>query len=568
MDKSKVAEILEEIGTLLELKGENPFKCRAYHNASRVIEGTTEDLKTLIAEKRLAELKGIGEGLSEKIIELVQTGKLKYYDELKRSLPKGLVEMLAISGLGPKKVQKLYKDLGIKSVGELEVACHENRLSKLDGFGEKSQENILKGIAFLKKSSERRLISQAAFEAEGILKSLKRFSAGGECFIAGSLRRKRETIKDIDIVASSKNPSKMMRAFAALPSVERSLQQGETKSAVILKSGIQVDLRIVSPVEFPFALLHFTGSAEHNTTMRARAQKRGLKLNEYGLFRGARKIMCKSEEEIFKALGLVYIPPEMREDSGEIEAAEKGRIPMLIEEKDIPGFFHCHTTYSDGTASVLAMVKRAQELGYAYIGISDHSKTASYAHGMKEPDVARQHKEIDAVQKRLRIRIFRGVESDILPDGNLDYSEKFLNSFDFVIASVHSKFNMTEADMTRRVLKAVSNPHTTILGHPTGRLLLEREGYAVAIEKVLEACAKYDVAIELNANPHRLDLDWRHLRRAKTLGVKVCINPDAHRLEGLSDVAYGVAIARKGWLEKKDVLNTLTLPAMEKFLCR
>jgi len=571
MDKKVVAETLEEIGTLLELKGENPFKSRAYFNAARAIESLEQDLELLVKSGEIGKLKGIGQALTEKITELVNTGRLEYYEKLKTEFPSGLMELLRVPGLGPKKVKVLHEKLGITNIGELEYACNENRLLELDGFGERSQEKILQGIQYLKKSIGLFLFSTGWAEARALEDALRGHKKIRRISIAGSLRRRKEIIKDIDLVVSTHDSSAVMDFFTTLTQVEAITAKGDTKASVILKSGIAADLRTVSDTEFPYALHHFTGSKEHNIAMRARAQRMGLKMNEYGLFREKDNhlIPCKDEEAIFKALNLAYIPPELREDMGEIAAAESNGagLPDLLGEDALKGVFHTHSTYSDGNASLEEMVKTARGLGHQYIGISDHSKSAYYARGLKEDDLKKQHAEIDALREKYKdITIFKGTEADILADGSVDYSDEVLKSFDFVIASVHSRFKMTEEEMTGRIIKAMSNPYVTMLGHPTGRLLLAREGYPLSIPKVIEAARRYNVIVEINANPHRLDLDWRFGKLAKEQGVKVSINPDAHSTEGLSDTTYGVGIARKGWLGAQDVVNTMGRAEMETYL--
>ncbi len=569
MNKLEVSKILEEIGTLLELKGENPFKFRAYHNASVTVEALEEDLDKAIEDGTLAEQKGIGKGLYEKIVELNNTGRLKYYEDLKKEIPAGLLEIIRIPGVGPKKAKALYEELGISTVGELEYACMENRLIDLHGFGETTQAKILKGIEYYRKGMGHHLFNVALKDAERLLTLLEKNKDIKMRSIAGSIRRRKEVIKDIDIVASAihERVGSVMDFFTTLPDVQSIVAKGDTKSSVILSSGINADLRIVSDSEYPFALHYFTGSAEHNTAMRSRAKKFGLKLNEYGLFKGEKSLQCKSEEEIFKALGLTYIPPELREDKGEIEAAEQGKLPELIEPSDIKGIFHVHTTYSDASMTLHEVVKLAQGAGYQYIGISDHSKSAYYAGGLTEEKLRAQHDEIDGLNSKLKnFYIFKGIECEILSDGSLDYSDEILAEFDFVIASVHSRFNMSEEEMTDRIIKAISNPYTTMLGHPTGRLLLSREGYKVDLHKVIDAAAEKGVVIELNAHPYRFDLDWRYCKYAKEKGVKVSINPDAHHTGDLLNVAYGVGIARKGWLTSRDVLNTMRLNEIREFL--
>jgi len=567
MTKQEVSEILDEIGTLLELKGENPFKSRAYANASRTIAALDMDLGEAVRSGALKEVKGIGVALFEKITELVTTGRLAYYDELKASVPAGLIEMIRIPGLGPKRAKAIFDQLGVSTLGELEYACNENRLLKLPGFGPKMQEKILQGIQYVRKQKGQFHYPAAAREAELLYKVLKAHKSVQRIAVAGSLRRKKEVVKDIDLLVSAERSGPVMEAFTTLPVVEEVIAKGETKSSVRLKSGINADLRVVTDAEFPYALHHFTGSKEHNVAMRGRAQRLGFKMNEYGLFHGEKRIPCKNEEEIFAKLGLAYIPPELREDMGEIAAAESKNLPKLVEAGDIKGIFHNHTVYSDGNATLEAMVEAARAAGYEYIGISDHSRSAHYANGLEVERVHKQQKEIDALQKKCKdITIFKGIECDILPDGSLDYPDDVLASFDFVIVSVHSKFNMTETDMTKRILKAIRNPYVTILGHPTGRLLLTREAYPVDMRKIIHAAADCDVVMELNANPMRLDLDWRLCPFAIEKGVPVSINPDAHSVEGIKDVSYGVGIARKGWLTRDAVFNTKSAAEMRKVL--
>lgn len=567
MDNTEVAKVCLEIATFLELKGENPFKVRAYANAGRTIENLQEDVADLVETERLTEIKGIGVTLAEKITELLATGSLKYHEDLKNSIPPGLIEMLSIPGLGPKKVNTIHEELKISSVGELEYACNENRLVELDGFGEKSQENILKGINNLKKYQKLRLYNSAYSESQEIIKKLKKNKNTICVTVAGSLRRKKEVVKDIDMVVASKKNKSIMEDFVSDRNVDSIVSHGKTKSSVILKSGINVDLRVVSKEEFPFALHHFTGSKEHNTEMRNLAKKKGMKMNEYGLFKRSKLLPCSDEKEIFEKLGLAYVPPELREGLGEVEAAGKKKIPDLIEKNDIQGIFHVHTNYSDGNMTLEEIVKKCGELGYHYVGISDHSEAAYYANGLKEDDIIRQRKEIKEINKKLKgFEIFHGIEADILPDGQVDYGPKILSEFDFVIASVHSSFTMKENEMTERLIKAIENPHVTMLGHPTGRLLLAREPYQVNMKKVIDAAKANKVMIELNSNPHRLDLDWKWCRYAKEKKVKISINPDAHSLEGLTHADFGVHIARKGWLTKKDCFNSLSADEVKAYL--
>ncbi len=562
MDKQDVIDILEEIGTFLEIKGENPFKCNAYHNAARQLEMYDGTLEHMISSGDINNIKGIGKSIAEKVTTLAQSGRLEYYEELRKAIPPGVVEMLEIPGFGSKKAKAVYEKLGIKTVGELEYACRENRLLDLDGFGLKSQQNILQGIEFIKKRVGQFHFNVAYGAAQTLFEALKAHSKVIRVSLAGSIRRHKEIVRDIDILVSAKDNKAVMSTFVSLGPVEHVVAHGDTKSSVTLKTGINADLRAVSDKQFPYALHYFTGSKAHNIAVRTRAKQMGIKMNEYGLFKGKREtlIPCKDEEEIFKVLGLHYIDPELREDTGELEAAEKGILPKLVEEHGLRGVFHVHTDYSDGVVHLKAYVKAAKERGYEYIGIADHSKSAAYANGLTEQQIREQHREIDALNKSARgVRLLKGIEVDILPDGSLDYSDKVLASFDFVIASVHSRFNMSEADMTRRIIEAMRNKYVNMLGHPTGRLLLAREAYPLDMRAVIEAAAKYHVSIELNAHPFRLDIDWRWCKKAKDAGVKISINPDAHNLEGLNDTQYGVGIARKGWLSAGDVLNTLPL---------
>jgi len=565
-DIREIAEALEEISVLLELKGENPFKSRAYANAARVIRGTDLEVDEFIAQAAAGKIKGVGETISEKISILRKSGRLPYLEELRATFPAGLMELFKVPGLGAKKVKTLYAELGISSLGELEYACHENRLVELPGFGAKTQENILTGIKRLAAYAGRFRYSVARTAADRVVEDLRQSGLCIDLEIGGSIRRKLETAKDIDLLATSKKPKKLMDLFVKNPQAQQVVAHGETKSALVLNNGIAVDLRVVAPGEYASALLHFTGNKEHNTLLRALAKKSGLKLNEYGLFDGDKPLILKSEAEIYQCLGLHYIPPELREGRNEVDYAVGNEIPPLVELSDLQGIVHAHTNYSDATMTLRRLAETVRQLGYKYLGLTDHSQSAAYARGLKPADLKRQHDEVDRLNAELApFKIFKGVESDILPDGSLDYPDDILAAFDFVIASVHSKFNMTEKDMTRRIIRAVQNRFTTILGHPTGRLLLSREAYPVNISEVLEAAAESKTAIELNANPHRLDLDWRYLPRAKNLGIPIAICPDAHSAEGLGDVEYGIGIARKGWLTKTDVLTCWDVKTVEAY---
>ncbi|MCX7013640.1 MAG: DNA polymerase/3'-5' exonuclease PolX [Candidatus Sumerlaeota bacterium] len=561
MDKPEVVRTLREIATLLELQEENPFKARAYESAARSIEGAPGDLEALVASGDLYKIKGIGEGIGKKVAELVQTGRLGYYEDLRANVPIELLGLLRIPGFGPKKARAAWQTLGIDEIDELEQAARDGRLAKLPGFGEKTAQNILEGIEFVRSHGDRHLYSEAWAAAAPIVDALRELKAVQRIKVGGSLRRRRETIKDIDIVVSTGKPRTVMDRFVALGGIERVVAHGETKSSVTLAGGINCDLRCVSDAQYPFALHYFTGSKDHNVAMRRRAQGMGLKMNEYGLFPdGAESSLeCADEQAVFAALQLPWIPPELREDTGEIEAAANGELPALIETGDIRGMIHFHTTESDGVCALEDMAREAERLGYAYAGVCDHSQSAAYARGLKPDQVLRQREEIEKVQKKFKkLRLLHGIESDILAEGALDYPESILKTLDFVVISIHSRFGMPKADMTKRMIAAIENPYATILGHPTGRLLLQRDPYELDMDAVLEAAGRARVALEINAHPMRLDLDWRECRKAKALGCRFAICPDAHNTEGIADVPYGVGVARKGWLTREDVLNCLT----------
>jgi DNA polymerase (family X) len=558
MAVKSVSQILEEIGTLLEIKGENPFKSRAYYNAAKTISGI-DDLNEVIKEKKLKEIKGIGEAIAGKIEEYVGTGKITYFDELIKQVPESLLELLQIPNLGPKKIKVLFDDLGITNVGELEYACKENHLISLPGFGEKTQEKILRGIEFVKRHKGEYLVGDVYPLAYDIKEKLQAVAKGSSVEVCGSIRRRKEIVRDIDVLVGGGDAKSITSFFTSLPEVEEVLVSGETKTSCRLKSGIEADLRIVTTEEFPYALMYFTGSKEHNVRLRGIAKKKGFKLNEYGLFDGEKPMTLKSEDEIYRMLGLAYVVPELREDTGEIEAAERGELPRLVEMGDIQGTFHVHTEFSDGTDSIEKMVQAAKRLGLAYIGISDHSKSAYYAGGLKVEDLYRQWEIIDNLNAReTDFHIFKGIESDILPDGNLDYDADILERFDFVIGSIHSSFHLKKGEQEARIIKAMESPYMTILGHPTGRLLLSRDGFDIDMRTIIDAAARTDTIVELNASPFRLDIDWRYMKYAKEKDVIISINPDAHAADGLAEMFYGIGTARKGWQEKKDILNTRT----------
>ncbi|HTY58947.1 MAG TPA: DNA polymerase/3'-5' exonuclease PolX [Bacteroidota bacterium] len=580
MDKKSIAAVLDEMGTLLELQGANPFKSRAFHNASRAVEGITEDLQALVAAGKLTEIKGIGASIGAIIADLAVKGKSKEYTDLRKGFPDGVLEMLKIQGLGPKKVKILFDKQKIRTLDQLEKAAKAGRLASLEGFGKKSEENILAGIQALRSRSDKHLFSSAYESARSLHDHMMKQKGVVRCEIAGSLRRRKEIIGDIDIVLSARDGdrTRLMAAFVAHPDVTAVVAQGDTKSSVTLASGINCDLRIVDDAEFPFALNYFTGSKEHNVELRTRAKKYGLSLNEYGFSRlgeeekrgkGKKAVRCDDEEGIYRALEMAYVPPELRENRGEIEAAIAGNLPELLRVEDIRGTFHCHTTYSDGVNTLEQMAAGAKSHGWEYLGIGDHSKVAAYAGGLSREKLAAQFREIDELNALMKpFRLLKGTECDILPDGTLDWSDGVLATFDYVVVSIHSNFKMTESAMTKRIIRALKNKYVTMLGHPTGRLLLARDAYPVNMTDVINAAADYGRIIEINAHPTRLDLDWRLCPYAKEKGVMIAINPDAHTVEGLNDVAYGVGIARKGWLSKNDVLNARPLGGVMQYLAQ
>jgi DNA polymerase (family X) len=580
MDKDEAASILAEIGILLELKGENPFKTRAYANAARALESLREPLQLLVAEDRLGQVKGIGTALQQKIIELVSTGRLPYYETLRASIPPGLLEMLLIPGLGPKKIRALHERLRIQSVIELESACQKGQVAQLAGFGAKTQAKIIEGILFRRSYASRHLLSTAWATADPILDSLRSLPDVIQCSPAGSLRRCKELIGDLDFVVSSRQPGAVLDFFVSQPQVRSVSGKGDTKASVILEQGMQADLRVVSDTEYPFALAYFTGSKEHNIVMRQRAIQRGLRLNEYGLFRSteetrdpALRLHCRTEAEIYRELGMAFIPPELREDQGEFDIAETDSLPRLIEWTDLRGSLHNHSDWSDGRHPLEDIASHMRELGFDYWAITDHSRSSFVANGL---DAIRLRDQIRAVARvnealaadGIHFRLLTGTEVDILADGRLDFDDELLAQLDVVIASIHQGFGGSEADMTRRLVRAAENPSVHALGHLTGRLLLDREPYKVNALAVIDACAETGTWIELNANPRRLDLDWRLWPHAKSKGVKCVINCDGHRHDHAGFLRFGAAMARKGWLTKADVINTLALPALRNELNR
>lgn len=568
MTNKEIAKRFNEIADLLELKGENPFRIRAYRKAAQNIDALGRDISEIPEEER-KKIPGIGKDLAGKITEFIETGSIHALDELRMEIPQGLLEIMSIPGVGPKTAKSFYENLGIADIETLEGAAKDGSLLKLPGIKEKTVSNILRGIELLKRGRERRPIGEVMPQAEQIIASLKKVKGVGEVALAGSLRRWKETIKDIDILVTSSEPERVMDAFVSLPGVSDVIQKGTTRSSILLSDGLQVDLRVVERDSFGAALQYFTGSKEHNIHLRELAQKRGLKINEYGIFdeKTDRKLGGKSEEEIYRLLDLEWIPPELREDTGEIDAALRGSLPELVTLEDIRGDLHIHSRWSDGSYDIADLAAVARELGYEYIAITDHSKGLGIAGGLTEEKIIEEKREVDSLNKRFRnFRIFMGVEVDIRSDGSLDLPEDVLKNLDFVVASVHSGFRQDIRQMTRRVVSAIKCPYVDLIAHPTGRLIGSREPYEIDMEEVFRVTKKEGKAIEINAFPQRLDINDKLAREAKRHGIPVIINTDSHISDQFLFMKYGVQVARRGWLEKRDVLNTLSLKEFQKRL--
>ena len=571
MTRQDAATIFERIATLLELKGENPFKTRAYRAGAEIVESFSGDIMKMAAENQLTGIKGLGEALRDKLHEMATTGRLEFYEKLRAEFPETLFELFDIQGLGPKKVAALYGQLGVGSVADLKRVCEDGTAATLSGFGGKTVEKILESIAFHAQHASEFRLDQVYPVVQTMLEALRAHPNASRVEICGSFRRGKETVHDLDFLVATKQPEAVIDSFVKLPEVIDVIAHGPTKASVHVEHGIQCDLRAVSSAEFPFALAYFTGSKEHNVAIRGRALTQGLSLNEYGFTAtkpGVELPEVHEERDIHRALGLDYIEPELRENTGEIDAAEDGKLPHLIELENLRGVFHNHTTASDGKATLREMAEAAQELGMQYLGIADHSKSSFQANGLDEKRLLAQLDEIRELNAEFdgHFRIFAGSEVDILKDGSLDFPDEILAQLDYAVASVHNVFNLPEAEMTRRIMKAIENPHITMIGHLTGRLLLQRPEYAVDVPTILDAAAETGTIIELNASSWRLDLDWRWWKLAKEKGVKCSINPDAHSIHGLKDVIFGIRTARKGWLRREDVINCLPLGEVEKAL--
>lgn len=574
MNAAEAAGVLSQIARLLEIVGGDPFRAKAYATAARRLETSGADLPRLAAEGRLTSLHGVGAGIAEVLREMVETGRSSLYDRLAAETPIGLYDLMRIKGLGNKRIRTLYSELGIDSLDKLEEAALAGRLAAVPGFGAATEKTVLENLAFAREAQGRRRLPAALEVAERLLEWLDTLEGVTRAEMAGEVRRDLEVVDSVDLVAAAKKPEEVLAAFRALGGVPRDASAPADRAEIRLSDGLRIRLVCVPAARWATALLYATGSAEHLAQLEARAESLGLRLSEDGLRRGGKRVATRDEEAVYRALGLAFVEPELREGWGEVEAAANGTLPRLVEVGDLRGTFHCHTTYSDGRATVAEMAEAARERGWSYLGIADHSQSAGYAGGLPPKKVRAQQAEIDGWNRahggrgKPRFRLFKGVESDILADGRLDYDDATLATFDYVVGSVHSGFNLDERAMTDRLLRAVSNPRLTTLGHATGRILLRRGGYDVDVRAVIDAAAEHGVSVEINADPSRLDIDWRNARYAAERGVLVPINPDAHSTLALDAVQWGVRVARKGWLGPRNVLNTYELDEVEEILAQ
>lgn len=566
MKNHEIAILFERIANVLELKGENTFRINSYHKAARVIGDLTEDIETLAKEGKLTDIPGIGEGTAEKITEYINTGKMSKYEEVMEGVSEETIILMQIPGLGPKTVSMLNKELGIVGLGDLENALQEGKLKGLFGIGDKKIENIVKGIELFKTSQQRISIGMAYPVVKRVIEGLRLNSQITNIQAAGSLRRMKETIGDIDVLVSGDAGENIIKTFVNMDGVTQVLASGDTKGSVRVAEGVQVDLRVVREEEFGAALQYFTGSKEHNIHLREIAKKKGLKISEYGIFKGDKKIGGRLEEDIYKTLGLDWIPPELRENRGEIEAALKGKLPKLIELSDIKGDLHNHSNWSDGTPVFEEMAVYAMKMGYEYLVVSDHSKSLHIANGLKDEELLEEIEEIDKLNKKFKgFTLLKATEVDIKADGTLDFPDKILEKLDVVVASIHSGFKQSKETITERMIAAIHNPYVNIIAHPTGRLISRREGYEVNLDKVIDACAETGTALEINCYYDRLDLNDIHCRKAKEAGAMIAISTDSHHLDQMWMMELGVGVARRGWLEAKDVVNTFSVDKLKAF---
>jgi len=568
MQNRVIAAMFNDIADMLEIKEDSPFRITAYRRAARALESLSEDVAAVAARGALTSIPGIGKGTAEKIEEFLRTGRCRYYDELRASLPEGITALMAVPEVGPKTALLLHQKLGITTIEQLEQACREGRVRLLPRMGAKTEENILKGITLLRRTKERQPLGRVLPQAREIVDALQTLREVTSLAVAGSLRRMKESVGDIDIVVTSTTPAPVMETFTTLPRVKQVLAKGPTRSSVVLDSGIQADVRVVDPESFGAALQYFTGSKDHNVKIRERAVRRGLKINEYGVFRAKddRRLAGRTEEEVYAAVGLPWIPPEIREDQGEIELAERGRLPVLVQRSDIRGDLQMHTRWSDGSDNVETMARAARALGYEYIAITDHSQSLKFVGGVPVDELRANARTCRRVSDKVGLAVLIGTECDILPDGRLDYPDEVLAELDVVVASVHSRLRMGREEMTARIVRAMENPHVDILGHPTGRLLGQREAYEVDMDRLVEAARRTGTALEINASPQRLDLSDVHARLARERGVMLVISTDAHSRYELQQMEYGLGVARRAWVEPRHVLNTRPLADLRAYL--
>jgi len=566
MKNKELADLFGKMADILEFKDENPFKISAYQKASRIIGDLTQDIEEIAEGGKLKEVPGIGEGMAQKILEYLKTGKVSKFEEVRKGVSDALIAIMDIPGMGPKTLSMIHKEKGISSLSQLEKAVENGSLVGLPGIGEKKVENIKRGIQLLKQSKGRMNLGIAFPVAKEIVETLREKAGSKKIEWAGSLRRMRENIGDIDILATGPNKEEIVHTFTHLPEVKEVLASGETKASVIVEGGIQIDLRVVEEDSYGAALQYFTGSKGHNIHLRGIAKTKGIKINEYGVFKGEKKVGGKEEEDVYRALGMDWIEPELREDRGEIEAAKEARLPKLVKEPEIKGDLHVHSNWSDGTSPIEEIARAAQKRGYQYVAICDHSKSLKITHGLDESRLMKQIEEIDRINEKMKgFQILKGTEVDILNDGRLDLSEKVLEKLDLVVAAVHSGFKQEKEKMTKRIVRALENPLVHILAHPSGRLLGARDPYEVEIDEVMEAAKQYGKALEINAYFERLDLDDIHCRKAKEMGIPLAIGTDSHHLDQMWMISLGVAVARRGWLETPNVLNTLPLKGILKW---